>query len=86
MEMGDIELAQRHLQMVPDMPAPVEVRALARNGLREIAVSELKAREPRMDAVFYLLDAMRLFFIYHFLELLKVIYPCAVEVDHLAQP
>ena len=38
MEMGDIELAQRHLQMVPDMPAPVEVRALARNGLREIAV------------------------------------------------
>lgn len=39
-----------------------------------------------MDAVFYLLDAMRLFFIYHFLELLKVIYPCAVEVDHLAQP
>ena len=43
------------------MPPPEELRALTRNGLREIAVSELKARGPRMDAVFYLLDAMRLF-------------------------
>ncbi len=61
MEMGDIEPAQRHFQMVLDMPASEELRALARNGLREIAVRELKARGPRMDAVFYLLDAMRLF-------------------------
>jgi hypothetical protein len=37
----------------------MELRALARNGLREIAVRELKARGPRVDAVFYLLDAMR---------------------------
>ncbi|MGV8175448.1 MAG: tetratricopeptide repeat protein, partial [Methanothrix sp.] len=61
MEMGDIEPAQKHFQMVLDMLAPEELRALARNGLREIAVRELKARGPRMDAVFYLLDAMRLF-------------------------
>ena len=61
MDMGDIEPAQKHFQMVLDMPAPEELRALARNGLREIAVRELKARGPRMDAVFYLLDAMRLF-------------------------
>jgi hypothetical protein len=38
-----------------------ELRALARKGLREIAVRELKARGPRMDVVFYLLGAMRLF-------------------------
>jgi len=61
MELGDIEQAQKHFQMVLDMPAPEDLRALARNGLREIAVRELKARGPRMDAVFYLLDAMRLF-------------------------
>jgi len=61
MEMGDIEQAQKHFQMVLDMQAPEELRTLARNGLREIAVRELKARGPRMDAVFYLLDAMRLF-------------------------
>ncbi|MBN1236654.1 MAG: hypothetical protein JW999_11515 [Methanotrichaceae archaeon] len=55
------ELAQKHFQAVLAMEAPEELRALARNGLREIAVRELKARGPRMDAVFYLLDAMRQF-------------------------
>ena len=43
------------------MEAPEELRGLARDGLRRIAVRGLKARGPRMDAVFYLLDAMRLF-------------------------
>ena len=43
------------------MEAPEELRGLARDGLRKIAARELKARGPRMDAVFYLLDAMRLF-------------------------
>ncbi|MBN1236657.1 MAG: tetratricopeptide repeat protein [Methanotrichaceae archaeon] len=61
MELGDIEQAQKHFQMVLDMPAAEELRALARNGLREIAVRGLKSRGLRMDAVFYLLDAMRLF-------------------------
>jgi len=61
MELGDIEQAQKHFQMVLEMEAPEDLRALARNGLREIAVRGLKARGTRMDAVFYLLDAMRLF-------------------------
>ena len=56
-----MEPAQKHFQMVLDMPAPEELRALARNGLREIAVRGLKSRGPRMDAVFYLLEGMRLF-------------------------
>ena len=43
------------------MDAPEELRVLARDGLRKIAARELKARGPRMDAVFYLLDALRLF-------------------------
>ena len=43
------------------MEAPEELHVLARNRPREIAVRGLKARGPRMDAVFYLLDAMRLF-------------------------
>jgi tetratricopeptide (TPR) repeat protein len=61
MELGDIEQAQKHFQMVLDMPGPEQLRALAKNGLREIAVRGLKSRGTRMDAVFYLLDAMRLF-------------------------
>ena len=43
------------------MEAPEELRGLARDGLSKIAARELKARGPRMDAVFYLLDAVRLF-------------------------
>ena len=60
MHSGSIQ-AQKHFQMVLEMEAPESLRGLARNGLREIAVRGLKARGPRMDAVFYLLDAMRLF-------------------------
>jgi tetratricopeptide (TPR) repeat protein len=60
-ELGDIEQAQKHFQKVLAMEAPEELRVLARDGLRRIAARELKARGPRMDAVFYLLDAMRLF-------------------------
>jgi tetratricopeptide (TPR) repeat protein len=61
MKLDDIEQAQKHFQKVLEMEAPVDLRGLARNGLREIAARELKAKGPRMDAVFYLLDAMRLF-------------------------
>ena len=51
----------QHFQKVLEMEAPEELRGLARDGLREMAARELKARGPRMDAVFYLLAAMRLF-------------------------
>lgn len=61
MELGDLEPAQKHFQKVLEMEAPEELRVLARDGLRKIAARELKSRGPRMDAVFYLLDAMRLF-------------------------
>jgi len=61
MELGDMEPAQKHFQKVLEMGAPEELRGLARDGLRKIAVRGLKARGPRMDAVFYLLDALRLF-------------------------
>jgi hypothetical protein len=43
------------------MEALEDLRGLARNELREIAARELKAGGPRVDAVFYLLDALRLF-------------------------
>jgi tetratricopeptide (TPR) repeat protein len=61
LELGDIEQAQKYFQKVLEMEAPEELRSLTRDGLRKIAARELKARGPRMDAVFYLLDALRLF-------------------------
>jgi len=53
--------ARKHFQAALEMEAPEELHPLARNGLSKIAACELKARGPGMDAVFYLLDAMRLF-------------------------
>ena len=44
MELGDIEQAQKHFQAVLEMEAPEDLRGLARNGLREIAVRGLKSR------------------------------------------
>jgi len=53
MELGDMEPAQKHFQAVLEMEAPEELRSLARDGLSKIAARKLKARGPRMDAVFY---------------------------------
>ena len=61
LKLGDIEPAQKHFQAVLEMEAPEKLRGLARKRLSKIAARELKARGPRMDAVFYLLDALRLF-------------------------
>jgi len=49
MELGDVEQAGKHFPMMMDMSAPEEMRALARNGLREIAVLDLKSHGPRLD-------------------------------------
>jgi hypothetical protein len=43
------------------MDAPATLKGSAKDGLREIAVSHLKAKGLRMDAVFYLLGALKLF-------------------------
>jgi hypothetical protein len=53
-------LPQKHFQAVLDMPAPKELRGLARDGLSKIA-RELKARGLRMDGSLLSGWAMRLF-------------------------
>ena len=45
----DIGPAQKHFQKVLGMEAPEDLRSLARNGLREIAVRGLKTMGPRKD-------------------------------------
>ncbi len=61
LKLGDIKQAQKYFQMVLEMEAPESLRVLAKSGLREIASRELKAKGPRVDAVFYLLGALHLF-------------------------
>lgn len=57
----DYEKADKYYKQVLKMDVPGEIRSLAKDGLREIAVSHFKARGFRMDAVFYLLSALKLF-------------------------
>jgi hypothetical protein len=59
-ELGDMEPAQKHFQMVLDMAGPEQLKAFVKNGLREIAVPGLKSRGLRIDAVFYLLEAAQI--------------------------
>jgi tetratricopeptide (TPR) repeat protein len=53
MELGDMEPAQKHFQKVLETEAPEELRSLARDGPRRIAVSGLKAREREAKALGY---------------------------------
>ncbi len=57
----DYEKADKYYKQVLKMDAPGEIKSLAQDGLREIAVSHFKARGFRMDAVMYLVSALRLF-------------------------
>ncbi len=59
----DFYMGQGVHQAEQEMNAAEELRSLARDGLRKIAVRGLKASSPGMDAIFYfyLPDALRLF-------------------------
>lgn len=57
----DYEKADKYYKQVLKMDVPGEIRSLAKDGLREIAVSHFKARGFRMDAVLYLVGALKLF-------------------------
>jgi tetratricopeptide (TPR) repeat protein len=73
-ELKDIDNAEMYFKKVLEMDAPGELHGLARNGLREIAAQEFKATGLRMDAVFYLLDAMKTFRDKSFQEIQEVTF------------
>lgn len=60
-QIKDYEKADRYYNEVLGMDAPENIRNLAKEGLREIAVSSFKSEGLRMDAVFYLLSALQRF-------------------------
>lgn len=59
--LDDFETANRYLRILMEMQAPSSLKRMARELQRETAVGELKAGEKRMDTVFHLLKALRLF-------------------------
>ena len=60
-DLRDIERAERCFRDLLDMNAPENLQAVARDGLRELAVGEPQPLGLAIDAVFYLLDAIRIF-------------------------
>ena len=60
-QIKDYEKADRYYNEVLGIDAPENIRNLAKDGLREIAVSSFKSKGFRMDAVFYLLSALQRF-------------------------
>lgn len=57
----DFERAEQLFIKLLDLDAPEKLKELARTARREIAVSNFKSKGFRIDAVFYLLDVIKLF-------------------------
>lgn len=60
-QLQDYEDADKYYRKVLEMDAPSSLKGLAKDGLREIAVIHLKSKGLRMDAVMYMVSALKLF-------------------------
>lgn len=60
-DLMDIERAEKYFRDILDMNVPESLEAVARDGLQELAVGEPQPLGLAIDAVFYLLDAIRIF-------------------------
>jgi tetratricopeptide (TPR) repeat protein len=57
----DYEKADEFFRKVLALDVPDSIKSLAKDGLREIAVNNLKSKGFRIDAIFYFLAALQLF-------------------------
>ena len=60
-QIGDYEKADKYYKEVLRLDAPENIKSLAKDSLREIAVNRFKSKGIRIDAVFYLLGALQRF-------------------------
>jgi tetratricopeptide (TPR) repeat protein len=60
-QLRNYEKADRYFRKVLKMVASPEIMELAKTGLREIAMIQLKSKGLRIDAVMYMLGALKLF-------------------------
>jgi tetratricopeptide (TPR) repeat protein len=58
---ADYQKAAQYYRRVLELDAPSNVKESAKDGLRKMALIDLKSKGLRMDAVMYMLSAMRLF-------------------------
>lgn len=59
--LNDMENAEKYFKDLLEMPASETIKELAREGLGEIAFKTLKSSGPRMDVVFYMISALKMF-------------------------
>lgn len=60
-QLKDYQKADQYYRIVLEMDAPTALKELARDGLREIAMIHLKSKGLRIDAVMYMVSALKLF-------------------------
>jgi tetratricopeptide (TPR) repeat protein len=60
-QLKDYQKADQYYRKVLEMDAPSNLKELAKDGLREIAIIHLKSKGLRMDAVMYMVSALKLF-------------------------
>ena len=60
-QLKDYQKADQYYRKVLEMDAPSNLKELARDGLREIAMVHLKSKGLRVDAVMYMVSALNLF-------------------------
>jgi tetratricopeptide (TPR) repeat protein len=60
-ELKDYQKADQYYHRLLEIGAPSNLKELARDGLRDIAITTLKSKGFRMDAVMYMLSALKLF-------------------------
>ncbi len=60
-QVKDFQKADQYYHKLLEMDVPSNLKELARDGLREIAITSLKSKGFRMDVVMYMLSALKLF-------------------------
>ena len=60
-QLNNYQKADQYYRKVLKMDAPPNIKELAKDGLREIAVANLRSKGLRMDAVMYMVSALELF-------------------------
>jgi len=60
-QLQDYTKADKYYRKVLEMDVPSSLKELAKDGLREIAMIHLKSKGLRMDAVMYMVSALKLF-------------------------
>jgi tetratricopeptide (TPR) repeat protein len=82
MDQMDTEKAEKHFQDIIEMNAPEDIQAIARDKLQELAAKEPSPLGLDLDAVLYLIDAIKIFKVETFLQAQETVSEITDLVRH----